>query len=97
MAEAEPLSDEDLNSVIAQLLAVRQEPPGKLVNLEESKIEGLCKRAKGIFLQQPPLLELDGPINIVGTYDFFISWAKTKTRKSVLAKPLIVDHSSPSR
>lgn len=66
MAEAEPLSDEDLNAVIAQLLAVRQEPPGKLVNLEESKIEGLCKRAKGIFLQQPPLLELDGPINIVG-------------------------------
>jgi serine/threonine-protein phosphatase PP1 catalytic subunit len=66
MAEAE-LSDEDLDAVVEQLLSVRQEPPGKLVNLEESTIEALCKRAKTIFLQQPPLLELDGPINIVGT------------------------------
>jgi hypothetical protein len=83
MAEAEPLLDEGLNSVIiAQLLAVRQGPPGKPVNLEESKIEGLCKRAsKGYFLQQPPLLELDGPINIVGAYDFFTSWAKKKNKK----------------
>ena len=66
MEDAEPLTDADLDLVISQLLAVRQEPPGKLVNLEESLIEKVCKRAKIIFLQQPPLLELDGPINIVG-------------------------------
>ena len=83
MAEAEPLSDEDLNAVIAQLLAVRQEPPGKLVNLEESKIEGLCKRAKGIFLQQPPLLELDGPINIVGRYALACFLANCKQTSSI--------------
>ena len=66
MEDAEPLTDADLDLVISQLLAVRQEPPGKLVNLEESLIERVCKRAKIIFLQQPPLLELDGPVNIVG-------------------------------
>ena len=84
MAEAEPLSDEDLNAVIAQLLAVRQEPPGKLVNLEEPKTEGrLSKRAKGIFLQQPPLLELDGPINIVGRYALACFLANCKQTSSI--------------
>jgi len=58
--------DEGIEKIHTQLLAVRDKPPGQTVNLEQDQIKMLCTKAKDIFLAQPALLELDGPINIVG-------------------------------
>ncbi|KAF1971733.1 Metallo-dependent phosphatase [Bimuria novae-zelandiae CBS 107.79] len=52
--------------VIDALLAVRGHPPGKKIQLEESKIHSLCTDASNIFLSQPPLLELDAPVKVIG-------------------------------
>ena len=59
-------SDDDVDACISELVAVAGEPPGTLVHLGPTKIEGLCRRAARIFLAQPMLLELVGPINVVG-------------------------------
>ncbi|KAM3223458.1 hypothetical protein ACQJBY_057047 [Aegilops geniculata] len=40
--------------------------PGKKVQLSEAEIRHLCVTAKGIFLAQPNLLELEAPINVCG-------------------------------
>ncbi|KAF7081543.1 hypothetical protein CFC21_085476 [Triticum aestivum] len=40
--------------------------PGKKVQLSEAEIRHLCVTAKGIFLSQPNLLELEAPINVCG-------------------------------
>uniref|UniRef100_A0ACD5TYW6 Uncharacterized protein n=2 Tax=Avena sativa TaxID=4498 RepID=A0ACD5TYW6_AVESA len=39
---------------------------GKKVQLSEGEIRHLCVTAKGIFLSQPNLLELEAPINVCG-------------------------------
>ncbi|KAE8779821.1 Serine/threonine-protein phosphatase PP1 [Hordeum vulgare] len=39
-------------------------PPSKKVQLSEAEIRHLCVTAKGIFLSQPNLLELEAPINV---------------------------------
>lgn len=62
------MADPEIEKIHDQLLAVRDKPPGQTVKLEASQINHLCDRAKTIFLAQPALLELDGPINIVGAY-----------------------------
>ncbi|KAI4983251.1 serine/threonine-protein phosphatase PP1-like [Hordeum vulgare subsp. vulgare] len=41
-------------------------PPSKKVQLSEAEIRHLCVTAKGIFLSQPNLLELEAPINVCG-------------------------------
>ena len=56
----------DLDSIIARLLEVRKEPPGKLVTLPETEVLGLIAAAREIFLEQPVLLELDAPLKICG-------------------------------
>ena len=55
----------DIGSVIDQLLSVRSSP-GKQVQLPETHIRQLCHRSREIFLEQPMLLELAAPINILG-------------------------------
>jgi serine/threonine-protein phosphatase PP1 catalytic subunit len=55
----------DISSVIDQLLSVRSSP-GKQVQLPETHIRQLCHRSREIFLEQPMLLELAAPINILG-------------------------------
>lgn len=56
----------DLDSIIGRLLEVRGQRPGRQVNLQEHEIRSLCMRARAVFLQQMPLLELDAPIKICG-------------------------------
>ncbi|KAJ7836288.1 serine threonine-protein phosphatase PP1 [Mycena olivaceomarginata] len=56
----------DLDSIIARLVEVRGNRPGKLVNLPEHEIQYLCKSAREIMLSQPILLELEAPIKICG-------------------------------
>jgi serine/threonine-protein phosphatase PP1 catalytic subunit len=58
--------DAEIEQIYNELLAVRDKPPGQTVKLEVTQIQYLCEKSKEIFLRQPALLELDGPINIVG-------------------------------
>uniref|UniRef100_A0A7S1T5B7 Serine/threonine-protein phosphatase n=1 Tax=Compsopogon caeruleus TaxID=31354 RepID=A0A7S1T5B7_9RHOD len=56
----------DVDNIIERLLAVRNQRPGKQVNLKEEEIRMLCNESRKIFLEQLPLLELDAPIKICG-------------------------------
>ena len=60
------MEEEVLDNIINKLLEVRNQRPGKQVNLEESEIRNLCLTARDIFMQQPNLLELEAPIKICG-------------------------------
>ncbi|KAL8588960.1 Serine/threonine-protein phosphatase PP1-1 [Nucella lapillus] len=57
--------DLDVDSIIAQLLSVKDQP-GKQVQLPESQIRQLCQLSRSIFLEQPMLVELEAPVNICG-------------------------------
>ena len=45
---------------------VRGSRPGKHTQLTESEIRGLCLMSREIFLSQPMLLDLEGPMKVVG-------------------------------
>ena len=67
MAQPAASSDAiDIDSIIARLLEVRGNRPGKQVNLTEAEIRGMCIKSREIFISQPILLELEAPIKIVG-------------------------------
>ncbi|XP_067002286.1 uncharacterized protein [Anabrus simplex] len=55
----------DIDKVISQLLAGRKKTD-KQVNLAEWQVKQLCLSTREIFLEQPMLLELEAPVNIVG-------------------------------
>ncbi|WOL18242.1 hypothetical protein Cni_G27035 [Canna indica] len=57
-----------LDDIIRRLLEVRDRRPGKKVHLKEAEIRQLCVASKEIFLRQPNLLEIDGPIKICGEF-----------------------------
>ena len=50
----------------AESCAVRGSRPGKIVNLTEAEIRGLCNKSREVFLSQPILLELEAPLKICG-------------------------------
>jgi serine/threonine-protein phosphatase PP1 catalytic subunit len=56
----------DVDAIIAKLLSVRGERPGKQVHLLESEILGLCHHAREVLLSQPTLLEIEAPVKICG-------------------------------
>lgn len=58
--------DIDVDSIIEKLLSVRGSKPGKVVNLTESEVRGLCIKSREIFISQPILLELEAPLKICG-------------------------------
>jgi serine/threonine-protein phosphatase PP1 catalytic subunit len=60
------LEQPDVDVILAKLLEVRGQRPGKYVSLEEAEIKFLCTRSRDIFFKQPMLLELDAPIKICG-------------------------------
>jgi len=47
---------------------VRGTRPGKIVQLTEAEVRGLCLKSREIFLQQPILLELEAPLKICGKF-----------------------------
>ena len=49
-------------------LKVRGCRPGKIVNMTENEVRGLCLKSREIFLSQPILLELEAPLKICGKY-----------------------------
>jgi serine/threonine-protein phosphatase PP1 catalytic subunit len=58
-------TDDDLDSIIQRLVAVRGSRPGKQVQLGESEIRYLCVKAREILISQPILLELAAPIKVL--------------------------------
>lgn len=40
--------------------------PGKIVQMSEAEVRGLCIKSREIFLSQPILLELEAPLKICG-------------------------------
>jgi len=59
-------NNEQIDSVISQLLHVKGTKPGKEVDLKEDNIRSLCFKARAVLTNQPILLELEAPIKIVG-------------------------------
>jgi len=59
------MSTLDVDKIIDQLLTIRDNP-GKQVQLPETQIRQLCHKSRDLFLEQPVLLELEAPCNIVG-------------------------------
>ncbi|CAH2256082.1 serine threonine- phosphatase PP1-beta catalytic subunit-like [Pelobates cultripes] len=62
------MADGELNvdSLISRLLEVRGCRPGKIVQMTEAEVRGLCIKSREIFLSQPILLELEAPLKICG-------------------------------
>ncbi len=56
----------NIDQTISKLLRVRKQKPGKQINLEREEIEKIIFLAQEIILEQPVLLELDGPVNVCG-------------------------------
>jgi len=48
------------------LFIVRGCRPGKIVQMSEGEVRGLCLKSREIFLSQPILLELEAPLKICG-------------------------------
>ena len=56
----------DVDAVLEKLLEVKGNKPGKLVNLNENDVRGLCLKAREVFISQPILLELEAPLKVCG-------------------------------
>lgn len=56
----------DVDLIIKKLTDARMKPSGTEINLDENQIVLLIDEVIKVFLSQPILLELDGPINICG-------------------------------
>lgn len=55
-----------LPSTVKYLISVRGCRPGKIVQMTEAEVRGLCIKSREIFLSQPILLELEAPLKICG-------------------------------
>lgn len=60
------MANVDVDSAITALLAAKNYPPGKEVNLPEDQIIKIVRAAREIFLQQPMLIEVSAPVNVCG-------------------------------
>ncbi|KAF7939142.1 uncharacterized protein EAE97_007223 [Botrytis byssoidea] len=61
------LKDKDLDDYISRLLdAGYQGKSTKGVCLKSAEINSICLRAREILLEQPPLIELEAPVKVVG-------------------------------
>jgi len=57
---------EKIDTIIAKLLAAREKKPGTTVNLTADEVGFCIEEATQITVNQPALLELEAPIQIVG-------------------------------
>lgn len=55
----------DLDNIITKLWDAKNKS-NKIVKLAENEILTLCRKSRDVFMRQPMLLELNGPIKIVG-------------------------------
>lgn len=56
----------DVDAILEKLLAVKNRRPGTNVQLTEAEITYLCTSSREIFINQPNLLDLEAPLQIVG-------------------------------
>ncbi|CAE7202926.1 gsp-2 [Symbiodinium microadriaticum] len=63
MKKTEDLANDE---IIEKCLEVKGGKPGKLVQIPEGQVKSLCTSARGVFLEQSPLLELEAPLKICG-------------------------------
>ncbi|KAJ1620333.1 protein phosphatase type 1 [Pavlovales sp. CCMP2436] len=56
----------DVDAILEKLLAVKNRRPGTNVQLSEQEITFLCTQSREIFINQPNLLDLEAPLQIVG-------------------------------
>ncbi|TRZ02224.1 hypothetical protein DNTS_017574 [Danionella cerebrum] len=68
----------NVDSLISRLLEVRGCRPGKIVQMTEAEVRGLCIKSREIFLSQPILLELEAPLKICGFEILGLSRARYK-------------------
>lgn len=66
MATDDQKAAQRVDDALKKLLAVKGNKQGKMVILKEDEVRAILKLAKDIFATQPMLLELDGPIKVVG-------------------------------
>ena len=60
----------NVDKALASLLAITDKEEKDLKShFSESDLKNLCETAQKLILEQPALLELDAPINIVGACD----------------------------
>jgi len=62
------MGDTELNidEMITRLLEVKNNRPGRQVQMSEGEVRALCEKSREIFLSQPILLELEAPLKICG-------------------------------
>ncbi|KAJ3284347.1 Serine/threonine-protein phosphatase [Rhizoclosmatium sp. JEL0117] len=63
---ASPYGSLDVDSCIAKLLDARTRKPSKSFCLKNSTVISICQRVREVFMDQPILLEIDAPVNLVG-------------------------------
>ncbi|CAE8636915.1 unnamed protein product, partial [Polarella glacialis] len=56
----------DIDGVIEKCLEVKGGKPGKLVQVPEAQLRGVCQAVREVFLSQNALLELEAPLKICG-------------------------------
>ncbi|CAK9115879.1 unnamed protein product [Durusdinium trenchii] len=56
----------EVDDIVDKCLEVKGGKPGKLVNIPEAQVKGLCSAARTVFLEQSALLELEAPLKICG-------------------------------
>ncbi len=88
-AEAEAEPDVKIDKIISQLLNWTASKEKKEVPLELQDIEYLCQRSSEIFLREPCLLELEGPLPIAGSLGLHLNQS-THPHSSYLIRILIL-------
>lgn len=82
-------------------MPVRGCRPGKIVQMTDAEVRGLCLKSREIFLSQPILLELEAPLKICGKYWYTYDMTENNSqRKQTLqylqwwwqVRPLIIIH-----
>lgn len=59
-------AQQTVDTALKKLLAVKGNKQGKMVILKEDEVREILRLAKSVLSGQPSLLELDGPIKVVG-------------------------------
>lgn len=62
----DPKNIAKIDDAMKKLLAVKGNKQGKMVILKEDEVRSILAETKRVFASQPALLELDGPIKVVG-------------------------------
>lgn len=70
-------------TLYSTLILVRGCRPGKIVQMTEGEVRGLCLKSREIFLSQPILLELEAPLKICGNFVGFSLVISTKKMNEI--------------